>query len=237
MRTKSFLISTVAIALLFASGCVPNTPPAPPGSTETTSTTPTTTTPEPTPTTKPTLNELVVSTSGLGDLLIGGNAESLAASTELIYWDAEYCVRPDGETTEANPGRWATTYDDARSFYGDLATPFFVDAHDGIIHRIDIFGEDISDAKGIHIGSTRDQLLAAHPGMTVSYEGPLSDVYFKSDSAGTLAFEVTRHDDGVVYWPAGQQNIVVQIRVLQLAMDANFATAATGNIAGVCSGF
>ena len=235
-RTLFLASSTAVLALLALTGCVPDAPTpstiTPPTTTEPPTTTPTT---EPAPE-ELTLADLVASATGLGDLQIGGNAQALADSTGVIVWAPEYCVRPDGETTEAEPGRWIPNFESAESFYGDRATPFFIDAQGGTINRIDITTTEISDAKGIHVGSTRDEFLAAYPGTAMSYDGPISDVYVLTAAGGNVVYEITRHDEGVPYWPADQQNKVFQIRILVAGMDPDFATAASGNIAGVCSG-
>src|SRR5690606_27473276 len=116
--------------------CVPDSPTPTPSLTTTTTPTPTPT-PSPEPTEEPlTLDDLVVSAEGINDLRIGGNAENLADSTDLIVWDDDYCVRPDGETTEAEPGRWVPNVDAGESFFGDEQAAFFIDATGGTLNRI-----------------------------------------------------------------------------------------------------
>lgn len=186
---------------------------------------------EPTVEPHPALADLVITTSGLGPLTVGVPPESNPGA-EMIALDPEACVSDELGTPE-NPARWlAEGYPTDTNYMGEPATPFYVDADDRGVHRIDVMGTSPHTPEGIHVTSTLAELRAAYPALEGPYAGPVSQVWWITDEAGTLVFETQGDADGML--PAGTPEMVVLIRVLEPGMSPEFAAANSGNVAGAC---
>jgi len=235
------------LALLLTVGCdgggAEPTPPSGPASGTTTATTTATpsTTPGTTPSASPTptaaadphpdLADLVVTTSGLGPLTVGV-PPTANAGAEMIAFDADYCVSAD-LGTPADPGRWVPDgYANDLTYLGEPGQPFYVDADDTGVHRIDVMATSPHTPEGITVTSTLEDLQGAYPQLQGPFAGPVSRVWWISDRSGSLVFETQDDADGLL--PAGTPEMVVLIRVLAPGVAPEFAAANSGNVAGGC---
>lgn len=190
-------------------------------------------TPTATPTTDPhpALADLVIATTGLGPLTVGGVPPADNPGAAMIEWDADFCG--GGPDEVADPGRWVPSgYDQDTGYTGDPVTPFYVEATDAGVHRLDVMGGGPATAAGIRIGSTVDELRAAYPALDGPVDGPVSRVWVIHDASGSVAFETQGDADGLR--PAGTVESVILIRVLESGYPADFAAANSGNVAGAC---
>ncbi|WP_309615365.1 hypothetical protein [Salinibacterium sp.] len=177
-----------------------------------------TATPTPTPTvvapTKPALAELVLTADGLGPLLMGQAPPVTDPALDILVFDPEHCDAGQGD-----PGLWVPNYDDPAAFYTTIDDQ-------GLVSQLALFrrsdsadtgvGPILTDT-GIGVGSTRDELLAAHPtGFDeIVTTGQVSDVYIASGNTGSLVFEVAKNDNLPGYWGSDQLGVVQLIRTAQ----------------------
>lgn len=209
----------------------PQTPATTPAAPATTTTAPATPVSPPSADPHPALTGLIISTSGLGPLTVGTAAPATNPGAAMITWDATFCASALEEV--AQPGRWVPSgYGNETNYMGESATPFYVDASDAGVHRIDIMGSGPRTAEGIRIGSTLDALRVAYPALAGPFAGPVSRVWRIQDPAGTIVFETQGDADGLR--PAGTVESVILIRVLAPGYPAEFAAANSGNVAGAC---
>lgn len=204
MRDARRAAAGVMAALLLLGACSGDPDEAPPGTssaspeaTQSPSPEPVVESPElvvePTVDPRPALAELVISTSGLGPLAVGSIAPAQNPGAAMIERDEDFCAEIAEEG--ADPARWvASGYDQDTGYAGDPVTPFFVDASDAGVRRIDVMGAAPRTAAGVGIGATLAELQAAHPELAGPFEGPVSQVWWVQDAAGTVAFE-TQGDD------------------------------------------
>lgn len=179
---------------------------------------------------RPELADLVVSPAGLGPLEIGVPPEDNPGS-EMIVWDPEACADlvPAGEPA----GRWtADGYPEDESYSGDLVVPFRLLADDDGVHWIDVLGATPRTAEGTGIGTTVEEMQAAHGDLQGPFDGPVSRVWWVEGEAGTLVLETQGDADGLR--PAGTPESVILVRVLAAGNDPQFATANTGHVADSC---
>ena len=66
-----------------------------------------------------------------------------------------------------------------------------------------VWGGRIHPTKGIHVGSSKLELLAAYPFFASTVPSVVSDGYLLSGTTGSTLFEVSKKssDDGSNYWP------------------------------------
>lgn len=180
---------------------------------------------------RPALEDLVISTAGLGPLTVGDVPPPANPGSAMIVYDADYCEGMGGDT---DPGRWvAADYPTDENYMGaESATPFFVDATDVGVHRIDIMGVSPATAEGIRVGSTLEELRAAYPDLEGPFPGPVSQVWVLRGPTGAIAFETQGDADGLR--PAGTEEGVILIRVLSPGYPPDFAAANSDNVAGGC---
>lgn len=179
----------------------------------------------------PALADLVISTSGLGPLTVGSLAPAENPGAAMIERDEDFCAEIAEEGAEA--ARWvASGYEDDTGYASDPVTPFFVDASDAGVRRIDVMGAAPRTPTGLGIGSAVSELQAAHPELAGPFEGPVSRVWWIQDEAGTIAFETQGEAGGLR--PAGTAESVILIRVLAPGVPPDFAAANTDDVAGGC---
>ena len=157
-RRNAIILATLIVLGLVACSPIAGSPVAsPPTPTLTPTPTPTpTSTPTPAPTAPPGLDELVLTTEGLGTLTIG-EPPALDLPDSMVFFDPNACVS-EGMVPEGSPdaGRWRPTYP------GD-PRPFGVAIDEsGALTRIDIYG-DIPTDSGLRRDGSIDDLIAAYP--------------------------------------------------------------------------
>lgn len=144
----------------------------------------------------PPLEDLVLTTAGLGPLAIGSDVPSSPSASDLVVWDPVAC---EGQE---EAGRWVSNYP------GGLVGPFFVQREwlgeqsgDRIV-RIGVIAPGPHTEGGIGVGSSVEELRAAHPDATLLGTGPevssgeSVDTYTWSDVSGVVVVDVSRGDPG-----------------------------------------
>jgi hypothetical protein len=182
----------------------------------------------------PDLAGLPITTSGVGPLMVAMIAPAANPGAAMIECDPDDRVGEVTET-EGDPGRWIQSgYSSDTTYVGEPATPFHVDATDTGVHRIDVMGTSPHTVEGIRIriGSTLAELRAAHPDLQGPSAGPVSQVWWVQDAAGSIAFETQGDMDGMR--PPGTEDGVIPIRVLAPGVSPDFVAANNGNVAGAC---
>lgn len=134
---------------------------------------------------------------------------------DLLVWDPTNC--------SASEGRWIS----ATGVYD-----FTLEGQDGSdVGRIDVWDTRFGTPEGIGLGSLKEDLLAAYPGLVEGTPGFATEVYWIEDANGYVVFEVGDWDYESKE-PGPDQ--VVFLRILDPRYDPDFAVYATENIAGVC---
>jgi len=186
MNISRVLVGVVAGSLLL-SGCAGEEPaeiaePAP-IVTESPSPTPTPT-PEPT---KPALNELVLTTEGLGYLVIGQPVPE--SDLPIVRLDPNACP---ASLDVGPPPRWLADYPEGKeAFY--LYTQD--DAVDGAVRLIASNDGNISSDRGVGVGSTLAEVKSAYPDARASNTTGVQ-MLIVDGVAGKLRFEVQDDNDG-----------------------------------------
>lgn len=179
----------------------------------------------------PDLGELVITTSGLGPLSVGV-APTGNPGAAMIVFDPEYCASDELGTPE-EPGRWVPAgYGTDLNYMSEPAPPFYVDADDTGVYRIDVMGLSPRTPEGIGVTSTLAELQQAYPELEGPFAGPVSQVWWIGDAAGTVVFETQGDADELL--PPGTPEMVILVRVLAPGVAPEFATANSGNVAGAC---
>lgn len=175
---------------------------------------------------RPVLDDLVLGPSGLGPLHVGSAVPVAAEGTAVVSWNATACVSTDLGITVTDPraGVWQARYPDIQQPDGNVA-PFIVVTSDGgrtsPISAIRVWGGGIHTAKGIHVGSTRADVLAAYGSSAKTVHGGLSDVFILTGPTGSLSIEVATQysDGGSNYWPDDQVDTVLWMATTAPAID------------------
>jgi hypothetical protein len=191
------------------SACVPDEPaptPSPSASSSVPTTAPTSSpTPVGSPTPTPDPQALVLSSTGLGPLLIG----MPAAESTLIAPTTTNCGVEGGEEFTD----WRTTLPSSSNNAQEIEKEVFrvgVD-DEGIVYGISVRDASITTPWGVGIGSTLDDVLAI-PGVV---EGPSAAVWHRlivPGSPGTVIFDIGDNPDPT-YW-GDWQGKVTYIQVL-----------------------
>ena len=187
----------------------------------------------PTPTAAPApprLEELVLTTEGLGTLTFGAVADTDPA-TRMILLDPAACVF-DGGPVAGSPeaANWRPIDE-----YGGLDAPTFgVNAHDdGTVDRIDLYDGTIPTDRGLRIGDSRADALAAYSDASVSHEWA-TDVLVLPGVAGDIHIEIAHNSgDAAGYWLPEDVDRVLFIRGV-VASIPTFTVAGSDNVAGGC---
>ena len=177
-RTRAILVALVVVGML--AGCAPRdaepTPPVAEAPVETP-------TPEPT---RPTLEQLELTTEGLGELVVGQPVPAISEDLAIVRWEAGYCEsgKPDG-TPYA--GAWVPNYPEVFPFVLDSTTDGLAGGDLTMIH-VAVAG--IPTSEGITVGATRAELEAAYGTFDDEVSGDWIDLYVLTGTTGQLTFEV-----------------------------------------------
>ena len=220
------VVAIVGISALLLTGCDQGGDTGP-AAAPSESPTPTETAAAPDPS-KPLLEDLTLTTEGLGELKIGLTPPSDNPKVNLAVYDENACK------AEGLPGIWKATYPDIDEGFGPLA-PFAIQTNGDALRRIDINTAKIFTDTGIHIGSSLDEVLGVYSGGPdqVVNHADVSDVYVIKGTNGQLQFEVAvdRIPD---YWDDAVLNTVVFLSAIDINAEP-FGVAATDNTIGVCN--
>ena len=216
---------TVVFVAVALAACVPSTgqPTSAPTASDTQTPSPTPT-PTPTPTAPPPIEELVLTTEGLGTLTIGEQpAAGLPAS--MVIFDPDACYYEGSEYPVGSPemARW-------RANYPGETPPFGVGiGEDGVLTRIDLFTSDIPTDSGLRRDGSIDDLIASNPDhATPALTGQVTAVWVIPGVQGKLLVEAMTEDySGYV---AGQ---IVAITLIE-ADAPPFGKYGSDNVAGGC---
>ena len=223
----SIVVAALAVTL---TGCLGTGPAPSPSSSESTTASATpepsaTPTPEPT---KPATSELILSPEGLGPLVIGSAPPASNPALDIAIFDPDHCAAwvADGYA----PGKWVPNYEPSAS--ADVVGPFALLVDGGTLQGLEVFSSEIKTKTGIHIGSSRDELLAAYPGgFETVLAGFASDVYVLRGTHGKLLLEVLS-DREPGYWASDEINKVKFAHVITLGAEPY---AVSGTDAGYMS--
>jgi len=164
---------------------------------------------------------LVLTTRGLGPLSIGSDP----ADSDLVRFDPEFCSFA-GDATAEERGRWIWAGP------GDFELAVRLDVGDGRVRALEVVDPAISTDRGVGVGSTRDELVAAYPDILVGVEGGRSSVLHVSDASGTLVFEVGADFYNV---PEERGRVLFMVAVAEPGPDAFTTTRAnTDHTVGAC---
>lgn len=225
IRGLSILV-VLGVATAVLTGCEPTGEPVAKPS-------PTAVTPTPSATAepdaaKPLLEELFLTTEGLGELEFGATPPSDNPAVNLVAYDSDACE------AEGLPGLWLSTYPNIDEGFGPQA-PFSVLVQGDALTRIDVHSSEIYTDSGIHIGSSIDEVLGVYSGGPdeVVNHADVSDVYVIHGTKGKLQFEVAvdRIPD---YWEPSAINTVVFLSAIDMFTDS-YGVAASDNVVGVCN--
>lgn len=177
---------------------------------------------------KPLLEELFLTTEGMGELEFGATPPSGNPAVNLVTFDNDACE------AEGLPGLWLSTYPNIDEGFGAQA-PFSVLVQGDALTRIDVHSSQIYTDTGIHIGSSIDEVLGVYSGGPdeVVNHADVSDVYVVHGTNGKLQFEVAvdRIPD---YWDPAAINTVVFLSAIDMFTDS-YGVAASDNVVGVCN--
>ncbi|WP_146134396.1 hypothetical protein [Glaciihabitans tibetensis] len=169
----------------------------------------------------PPIESLIVSADGLGPITLGSSWEPENADTAIARWNPTYCLdRGLAEDKGAPEGGWEANYQDVATPAGSsLRKPFVLSgtAPDSITSVL-VYSADITTPEGIHVGSSREEVLAAYPTFDQVTPGTMADVYVINGTHGRLVIEVAAAitDAGPGDWAPGVENTVLWMRVAPL---------------------
>lgn len=235
MPMKVHAAAASLVLVLMVSACAAEAPTAEPEPLPTVSES-ASPTPEPSPEpTRPSLAELALAPGSLNFLVVGEPAPSESDPTAMIVFDPEACAE-DYEISpiDRDPGRWvpAPPYVDATGSW-----VFRVGVSDsGVVTAIQAHGSSgLQTTKGIGIGSTVTELLAAYPTMADPIDTIATRLYVVDDGAGRLVFEVSWGGREPDYWSPRDLDRVL-VMTSQAASAPAYGIWGTDGGAGSCLG-
>lgn len=188
-------VGVVVLAISLA-GCVGGGDPAaqqsptasstPPSSGRSPTPTPPVSSPTPTPTLDvpdgalPRLDALVLATGGFDQLPLSSDP----ALSSLVKFELLECGFD--EPVEA----WNSAYPRQDELGGYLRSFYVAIARDGLLSAIQVLSSDVTTPEGVGPGSTRDEVLAAYPGIVVAGSSDRHDVYTIDGPDGRLTIAV-----------------------------------------------
>ena len=157
--------------------------------------------------TKPRLDELIVSTEGLGPLVRGQAPPVTDPALDILVFDPDGCYFPPEEGLAIpvldDYGIWLSNYGQEAS--SNRLGPFGVSMFEGKIALIGVYDEQIETENGAHLGMTREELLAAHPTLELETVGAGVDNYRLRGTTGDIVFSLWEREGA----PFAVQNIYV----------------------------
>lgn len=171
----------------------------------------------------PNIEDLVLTTSGLGPLALGVDIATNPGAA-MVQFVANACYSEEMGITEGRLDRWEDNYP---------GSPFHVDGNDMGLDRIDVVAPEITTDTGIHIGSTLAELQAAYPTLEAGVGGITSAVWWFKDEHGFLVFETQNSSMEPGLNP---DDPVILMRALDIIWDGyhDWGAANSGNVAGAC---
>lgn len=217
------IAAVFGVAALALTGCEPGGDPTPSDTFASPTATPTTTAEAE----RPALDELFLTTEGMGELVFGETPPTDDPAVNLVSFDSHAC------DAEGLPGLWLANYPDIDEGIGPQA-PFAVGVSGDAVTRIDLNSSLIFTDTGIHLGSSLDEVLGVYSGGPdeVLNHADVSDVYVIKGTKGQLQFEVAV-DRIADYWDPSAINTVVFLSAIDIFTDP-YGVAATDNVIGVC---
>lgn len=180
---KPLVLSALVVIVL--AGCAPAAPTADPSPTAKPTASATsrpipTATPTPTPT-RPALGELVLTPGGFDQLPLGVDPSTIDPAIAIISSSPLEC--------DASVLAWSTDAVWPPDESGHR--PFSVAVRDGLVRGIQVvWTPEIKTAQGIGVGSTRQDVLDAYPGIPVALSDARGDVYIVQDDRGWMRMSV-----------------------------------------------
>jgi hypothetical protein len=200
-------------------------------------------TPTPTPTAPPAVDELTLSTEGLGPLGIGVAPPASDDPAAMITFDDGFCA--DERTGMANgvapgdpeAGMWVPAAGYWSDVQGQREAPFGVQLdQDERVARIEVTSPAIATDEGVRIGTDVAEVQAAYGEPSADHSNVHSDVYVVQGDAGTMIVEVAVQGPGDTerrQWPADAYDRVWSMRTIADGIKP-YSTAGGDNIVNAC---
>lgn len=189
--------------------------------------------PSPAPIAATALENWTVSPDGVGPLLIGAQLSS-DDYEGIVKWNPIACEYPE---LGFSGGLWEPAARYLHQSLWDFPGAFGVDVSaDNTVLRVDVFTDEIRTSGDIGLGSTRAQLVEAHPEAVVAKSTDSVDIYAMEGSRGVLILEVAKVEGLFSPWPDGPIDIVQSIRVSEPLDDFDrlSSSANSDDVAGSC---